>query len=114
MCQLDSRDGAARNDELHHSLPGRFLLVVPHTGATWRDPTFRCDTGCFGNDQAGTAYREPSKVSHVPIADDTVFVEARVLAHRGYPDAVSHRDGAHGEWFKQGRLTHGNKLSLAL
>ncbi|MNY24074.1 hypothetical protein D3C86_1577680 [compost metagenome] len=106
MGQLNAGNGSLGGDEAGDALQGFNLFVIPQTEVLGRDTPVGGDRRGFGKHQPGPADSAATEVDQVPVIGQAI--DAGVLAHRRYRDAVEQGQLTQGVGFKQ--QTHGAPL----
>ena len=99
--QLDADRGVLGVREVDDAGPGVPLLVVPQPGVLGADAALGCHGRGLGDDQTEATLGSGAQVDQVPVGRHAVFGLHGVLAHRGQPDPVLHRQVAQGQRFEE-------------
>ena len=103
---MDARRRSLLVDKAHNALPLVALRVVPDAGTLRRDARLGADARGLREKEPGAAGGQRASIHEVPVVGHPVVIEAHVLTHGGYPQAITERDSPDGEGFK--KLGHGS------
>ncbi|MCY1442621.1 hypothetical protein D9M71_589970 [compost metagenome] len=106
MGQLDAGDGALGGNEASDALQRFDLFIVPQAKVLVCNTPVGRDRRGFGKYQSGAPDSAAAEVDQVPVIGQAI--DARILAHRRYRDAVEQGQLTKGVGFKQ--QTHGAPL----